>query len=110
DEILPTKELSAPLSVSSWIAKDLIYQLIPNGGGDHEVVSLASGSSGTRSLHAAANHNDNDEHHNNHHASAAAPSGADCCFRTSEPRQLWDTGYAWGMSADATAPAAILPT
>lgn len=53
----------------------------PDRGGDHEVVSLGSGSSDTRSLHAAANHDhDDDEHRNDHPSSTAGPAGAGVCF------------------------------
>jgi hypothetical protein len=73
------------------------------------MVSLCSGSRGSRSLHAAANHNHNDEHHNNHRPAASGHSRACRRFRAGRPRQLWDARYARGMSADATSSAALLP-
>jgi hypothetical protein len=60
------------------------HLLMANQGGDHEVVSLGSGSPGTRRLHpAAANHDHNDnEHHNNHRSAAASPSRTSRRFGT----------------------------
>ena len=79
-----------------------------NGGGDHEAVSLADGSSDARRLFAAAYHDHNDHHDDYHRPSSCAPTSASYFLRATGPWQLRHTGYTTSLSTPATGAPSVL--